>query len=83
MCITLNNIQHVKGVLSDIGESLDLKTYYKFLDEESTDNSLSARTEALRLSILSSADEDIQEKKNSIVRRVHELVRETTMYMYI
>ena len=83
MCITLNNIQHVKGVLADIGESLDLKTYYKFLDEESTENSLSTRTEALRLSILSSADEDIQEKKNSIVRRVHELVRETTMYMYM
>ncbi len=77
LCITLNNIQHVKMVINEIGDELDLQRYYQFLDEGSGDHTLSRRAEELRATILSSAEEDIQEKKNSIVRQVHRLVRNT------
>ena len=75
LCIVLNNIQHVRVVLSEIGDELDLGAYYKFLDEEGCEPSkLSERAEELRKTILSSADEDIQEKKNNVVRQVQQLV---------
>ena len=79
LCIALNNISHVKNIISeDIGDDLDIVSYYGWLDEDKAEGGsqvLSKKAEELRKSIIESAEEDVMNKKGHIVKQVIEKVR--------
>ena len=69
----------VKSVLAEIGDNLDLDSYYKWLDEEveSGPQLLSRKAKELWTRVLESADQDIQHKKDQITKLVLKQVRKS------
>ena len=77
---------HVRQVLENIGEELDLEAYFKWLDEGTSKeegNLLSERAKKLMDSVLQSCDEDMMNKVDTIMTQVKEKVRINFIIIFI
>ena len=84
MCIR-DSISHVRQVLENIGEELDLEVYFKWLDEETSKeegNLLSDKAKKLMDSVLQSCDEDMMNKVNTIMTQVKEKLAPTVIEFF-
>ena len=67
LCVILNNMQHIRQELSKFEETLQLQSFYDWLEQE---EKAGQRCRELVRNLLESADEDIYNKMNKIMMQI-------------
>jgi len=67
LCITLNNMAHVRKALLELPQKLELQTFYDWVEEE---EKIGTQAKKLINSVISSSDEDIANKTSHIVLQI-------------